>query len=279
MRELGDGRVCLDPGMLLECHSLCRTPFPPQQTRGASSARSAQAPGRGAQVRGTGRRHWAQVPGLWAWVQRTGARDAGVGRRCQSTGVQALGAGVRAPGAGAGVRGAGAGDQARVRGAGAGARGTGAGTRLLRMPRSARTPAESPAGGKQLLNNHGSAGKCSCRCHPGPLRPPGHKHKPFKARAPGSLAWGPGMSAETPRRAAPRNGVRSPRPRPLTAQAHATLGAGTGETPPPPESQPCPEGTRGPGLRRSRCLSFVSGFYLRARLRRPAGACGQLTSI
>lgn len=205
----------------------------------------------GAGARAPGRRHWAQVSGRRAQVQ----------------------------GAGAGVRCAGAGDQARVRGAGAGVRGAGAGTRLLRMPRSARTPAESPAGGKQLLNNHGSAGKCSCRCHPGPLRPPGHKHKPFKARAPGSLAWGPGMSAETPRRAALRNGVRSPRPRPLTAQAHATLGAGTGETPPPPESQPCPEGTRGPGLRRSRCLSFVSGFYLRARLRRPAGACGQLTSI
>lgn len=202
MRGLGDGRVCLDPGVLLECHSLCRTPFPPQQTRGASSARSAQAPGRGAQVRGTGRRHWAQVRG-------------------------------QVPGRGA-----------QVRGAGAGVRGAGAEPGLLRTPRSARTPAESPAGGKQLLNNHGGAGKCSCRCHPGPLRPPGHKHKPFKARAPGSLAWGPGMSAETPRRAAPRNGVRSPRPRPLTAQAHATLGAGTGETPPrpPPKVGPVQRG-------------------------------------
>lgn len=120
MRELGDGRVCLDPGMLLECHSLCRTPFPPQQTRGASSARSAQAPGRGAQVRGTGRRHWAQVPGLWAWVQGTGARDAGVGRRCQSTGAQALGAGAgrRCQGAGRRCRGPGPGAGRRRRGAG-----------------------------------------------------------------------------------------------------------------------------------------------------------------
>lgn len=109
MRELGDGRVCLDPGVLLECHSLCRTPFPPQQTRGASSARSAQAPGRGAQVRGTGRRHWAQVPGLWAWVQGTGARDAGAGRRC----------GAQVPGCGAQVQGTrpGCGAQAPGRGA------------------------------------------------------------------------------------------------------------------------------------------------------------------
>lgn len=120
MRELGDGRVCLDSGVLLECHSLCRTPFPPQQTCGASSARSAQAPGRGAQVRGTGRRHWAQVPGLWAWVQGTGARDAGVGRRCQSTGAQALGAGAgrRCRGAGRRCRGPGPGAGRRRRGAG-----------------------------------------------------------------------------------------------------------------------------------------------------------------
>lgn len=83
MRELGDGRVCLDSGVLLECHSLCRTPFPPQQTRGASSARSAQAPGRGAQGTGTGDRAQALGAGAGRGVPGRGARCWGAGHRCR----------------------------------------------------------------------------------------------------------------------------------------------------------------------------------------------------
>lgn len=100
MRELGDGRVCLDSGVLLECHSLCRTPFPPQQTRGASSARSAQAPGRGAQGTGAGDR--AQALGAGARALGVGAGDRGAGRRCGAQVPEHRGAGTgrRCPGAG-----------------------------------------------------------------------------------------------------------------------------------------------------------------------------------
>lgn len=121
MRELGDGRVCLDPGVLLECHSLCRTPFPPQQTRGASSARSAQAPGRGAQVRGAGARALGVGAGDRGAGCRCGAqvpehRGAGTGRRCPGAGRRCR---AQVPGCGAQVQGTrpGCGAQAPGRGA------------------------------------------------------------------------------------------------------------------------------------------------------------------
>lgn len=47
MTELGDGPVCLNFQVLLQGHSLCRTPFPPRQTQQGAGAAGRRCSGRG----------------------------------------------------------------------------------------------------------------------------------------------------------------------------------------------------------------------------------------